>query len=129
MTIEVIIFSVAVIILISYFFWFVFDYHDKNLKEPDPIVIQLDNGGNFVSREIKPDMIKPTVDTFDLFEQFLMEKGIFELYFSYIDINAIDNFYTEDFIMYGFNWSNTKETEEYWCNIDTLWKNYLLENK
>ena len=102
MTIEVIAFSVAVIVLVSYFFWFVFDYHDKNLKDSDPIVIQLDNGGNFVSREIKPTL--GTLNSFTEESEYL-------------------------FISRGFSWNRTREGIDYWRNIAIKWNQCLEKNK
>lgn len=131
MTIEVIIFSIAVIVLVSYFFWFVFDYHDKNLKnqsEDEPELTELEISViKKIYEALAPHIVYPLneeIDDFDLFEQFLNEKGIFELYFSRIDNPEVGNGGSSFFISCAFARDKQPEGKDYWIKIDNEWHFY-----
>lgn len=63
-------------------------------------------------------------DPFDVFEQFLMEKGAFYSFFAqFDDMFCVVGYFQNPkaAIVDAFNWSDTVENSEYWENIHSQW--------
>lgn len=111
-------------------------------KEIEPIVIEVKEGTATVSKQMidgdgvvvsgvlpKDSTVKdlPQIDDFDLFEEFLREEGIFEVFFAR-DLPDYD-YGSEEFVSGGFLWNEQSEGQYFWSKHDTTWRKLLVKTK